>query len=273
MKKINFIIALSLLCCSYESMGFARRPEFNRTTVNRQSSTQNQQQTIKPGTVVTDPAYVRPSTNTDRLAGISLPSVTVTEEKRKDQIFNGSKFALIEVKDKNNQNPGGNSCGYNALHTTRQEVYNALKGLYYDNWKKLNEDEQKHLKAIMSNVLSLDFDQNLKMNNYTQNHWPLLNNVLQQKILHGKNVLGDNLGALICYIRGENLRTFQSSLPNKYQGFKFNNEWSTRYLYNLGNVNTVSGIGGSHWQELRPYDINDALTKDTEYIFSDVFQP
>lgn len=273
MKKINFAVALSLLCCSYDSMGF--RSRLLQTTNGIISSTQ--QNTNNRNTQIaqqTYPSYVYPTPNTDRLAGVNLDAVVVKESMCRDLDLNDAKFALFEVKDRNCQNPGGNSCGYNALHTTRLDVYNALKSLYRDKWDKLTKFEQKSLKTLMYNVITLDFDCECSfLDKYTRNNWSALDDILKPKVLSGQAVLGDNLGGLICYIRGENLRIFQSSNIAICQGYKFDGSWPIRYLWNVGRVNLSACIGGVHWQELRPYDIDAAIANDLEYILMYVFQP
>ena len=242
MKKINFIIVLSLLCCSYESMGFARRPGFNRTTVNRQPSIQNQQQTIRPDTVVTDPAYVRPQDANRLLNHINLPSVRTTEIIVGNRTINGNRFALIEVTDLNGQNIRG-SCGYNALHTNRRDVYDALVAIFHPaRWEEDVRDAQA--RNVLSRMLRAVMGDDTRVGDeyQPQSDWEAVQNFLQNNIRDGGEVMDQNLALLVCYIRGENLAVVNQNavgapIINHPNGI-------TRYLYN----------SGGHWQELRPYN-------------------
>ena len=243
MKKINFVIALSLLCCSYDSMGFGRRA-INRIQTNGGNpaivGTYNQNVRIaQPGHVVANPAYIPQQTNVNLpINNVALRSVITTEDFIRDMNVNGNRFALIEVRDMNGQNIRG-SCGYNALHTTRNDVYNALASVFSPSgWANITDQNVRNflsrtLRGITNNYERIDFEYD------PQTEWAVINAFLRRDILNGGDVMDQNLAALVCYIRGEDLVVVnQNGASAPLIG---NGAGIVRYLYN----------SGGHWQELR----------------------
>ena len=158
------------------------------------------------------------------LAGVALPHV---EKHNQDDhyIEISPRYRFIQ-KDLIRTDEGP---GYDALYTSRNDVYNTIRELCINRWNQLSYVERDTLKYLVNACIK---SCGYKFKYRNSEDWGKLDNFLQQNVINTPET-NVELIELICYMKHSNVTIFYDLNTRHYTMHHFNPTWEMIYLQQI----------------------------------------